>query len=171
MYNYPPCQPQDHCVSLCGYGTLADLVALFAERGVTITVSPGMPAGTWYALFTWNSIGIVDRQSLLNMTYEAWVRVPVTTVAQIPTFYLTAQGSDGIWTFDQTVQTTPAQLPSTGGLGFRSMAAVDDIFYLTTQGSDGIWTFDLTSQTTRPPSRRRRISALWASSRSAPRCT
>ena len=148
MYNYPPNQPEDHCVSLCGYGTLADLVALFAQHGVTITVSAGMPGGTWYALFTWNSIGIVDRQSLLNMTYEAWVRNPVTTIAQAPTFYLTTQGSDGIWTFDLATQATPTQIPSTPGLGFRSMVEVNGTLYLTTHGSDGIWTFDLASQAT-----------------------
>jgi hypothetical protein len=148
MYNYPPNQPEDHCVSLCGYGTLADLVTLFANQGVTITPSAGMPGGTWYALFTWNSIGIVDRQSLLNMTYEAWARNPVTTVVQISTLYLTTQGSDGIWTFDPTLQATPTQIPSTAGLGFRSVAQVNNIFYLTTQGSDGIWMFDLTSQAT-----------------------
>jgi hypothetical protein len=148
MYNYPPNQPEDHCVSLCGYGTLADLVTLFANQGITITPSAGMPGGTWYALFTWNSIGIVDRQSLLNMTYEAWVRNPVTTVAQVPSFYMTTQGSDGIYTFDQTVQATPTQIASTAGLGFTGVVNVNNTLYLTTHGSDGIYTFDLTSQAT-----------------------
>ena len=31
-------------------------------------------------MFTWNSIGIVDEQSLQNMTFEAWVRTPVTII-------------------------------------------------------------------------------------------
>ena len=81
MYNYPTHQPEDHCVSLCGYGdTLANLVALFVTHGVHVTPVAGMPAGLCYAMFTWNSIGIIDAQSLLNMTYEAWIRNPVTIV-------------------------------------------------------------------------------------------
>jgi hypothetical protein len=39
-----------------------------------------MPTGLCYAMFTWNSIGIIDEQSMLNMTYEAWIRNPVTIV-------------------------------------------------------------------------------------------
>jgi hypothetical protein len=81
MYDYPANQPEDHCVSLCGYGTLAELVALFREHNVTVTVPNGMPAGLCYAMFTWNSIGIICEQSLLNMTYEAWVRTPATIIA------------------------------------------------------------------------------------------
>jgi hypothetical protein len=39
-----------------------------------------MPAGLGYALFIWGAIGIVDRQSLMNITGEAWVRNPTTLV-------------------------------------------------------------------------------------------
>jgi hypothetical protein len=81
MYNYPANLPEDHCVSLCGYGTLAELVALFKQHNVTVTVPKGMPTGLCYALFTWNSIGIICEQSMLNMTYEAWIRNPVTIIA------------------------------------------------------------------------------------------
>ena len=80
MYNYPKNQPEDHCTSLCGYGTLAQLVALFKQHGVTVHPPTGMPTGLCYAMFTWNSIGIIDQQSMLNMTYEAWIRNPVTSV-------------------------------------------------------------------------------------------
>lgn len=80
MYNYPKSQPEDHCVSLCGYGTLAQLVALFAQHKVTVHPTSGMPTGLCYAVFTWNSIGIIDAQSMLNMTYEAWIRNPVTII-------------------------------------------------------------------------------------------
>jgi hypothetical protein len=73
-------QPEDHCVSICGYGTLAELIALFKQHGVTVSVPNGMPTGLCYAIFTWNSIGIVDQQSMLNMTYEAWIRKPVTVI-------------------------------------------------------------------------------------------
>lgn len=80
MYNYPKNTAEDHCVSLCGYGTLAELVALFKQHNVTVTPPAGMPTGLCYAMFTWNSIGIIDAQSMLNMTYEAWVRSPVTVI-------------------------------------------------------------------------------------------
>jgi len=82
LYNYPPTTgPQeDHCVSLCGYGTLAQLKALFLKRKVTVKVPKGMPRGLCYAMFTWNSIGIIDQQSMLHMTHEAWLRNPVTII-------------------------------------------------------------------------------------------
>ena len=84
MYDYPKNQPEDHCVSLCGYGDLKDLVHLFAQHHVTVHAPPGMPTGLCYAMFTWNSIGIIDQQSMLNMTYEAWIRNPVTEIKQQP---------------------------------------------------------------------------------------
>ena len=80
MYNYPANQAEDHCTSLCGYGTLGELVGLFHRHGVTVHAPPGMPAGPCYAMFTWNSIGIVDQQSMLNMTFEAWIRNPATSI-------------------------------------------------------------------------------------------
>ena len=82
MYNYPKNQPEDHNPSLCGYGTLAELVSLFQQHNVTVNVPNGMPTGLCYAMFTWNSIGIIDQQSMLNMTYEAWIRNPVTVISQ-----------------------------------------------------------------------------------------
>jgi hypothetical protein len=80
MYHYPKHLPEDHCVSLCGYGHLAQLEALFKKHNVTVKVPKGMPTGLCYAMFTWNSIGIIDEQSMLNMTYEAWIRNPVTII-------------------------------------------------------------------------------------------
>jgi hypothetical protein len=80
MYNYPQNQPEDHCVSLCGYGTLAALVGLFQQHKVTVKPPKGMPTGLCYAMFTWNSIGIIDQQSMLHITYEAWIRNPVTII-------------------------------------------------------------------------------------------
>jgi len=81
MYNYPKNIPEDHCVSLCGYGTLAELVALFKQHNVTVQVPNGMPTGLCYAMFSWNSIGIICEQSMLNMTYEAWIRNPATIIS------------------------------------------------------------------------------------------
>lgn len=66
-------QNLDHCVSLCGYGTIAWLASqLGAEFTGEIETAPA------YALFTWNSIGIIDVPSLLAICGEAWLRNPTT---------------------------------------------------------------------------------------------
>ena len=83
IYGLPAGQPENHCVSLCGYGTLAALVSLFKKHKVTVHAPKGMPTGLCYAMFTWNSIGIIDRQSLMNITGEAWVRNPTTVVKDL----------------------------------------------------------------------------------------
>jgi hypothetical protein len=67
---------EDHCVSLCGYGMiswLAQQMNFTVPNGVDGT-EPG------YALFTWDSIGIIDFPSLLAITQEAWLRTPTTIV-------------------------------------------------------------------------------------------
>jgi hypothetical protein len=79
----PEGQPEDYCASLCGYGSLADLAELFQRRGVHVNLPLGMPTGVCYAMFTWGSIGIIDRQSLMNITGEAWVRNPTTIVKNL----------------------------------------------------------------------------------------
>jgi hypothetical protein len=74
-----PDSNEDHCVSLCGYGTINWLAQqLHAQVPAGIK---GTNAG--YALFTWNSIGIIDEPSLLAITHEAWLRQP-TTVPVFP---------------------------------------------------------------------------------------
>lgn len=80
IYGLAAGQPENHCASLCGYGPLAALVELFERHGVEVNAPPGMPQGLCYAMFTWGSIGIVDQQSLMNVTGEAWVRTPTTIV-------------------------------------------------------------------------------------------
>ena len=65
---------EDHCVSLCGYGTinwLAQQMKFNVPAGVDGT-QPG------YAMFTWDSIGIIDAPSLQAITQEAWLRNPTT---------------------------------------------------------------------------------------------
>jgi len=68
----------DHCVSLCGYGTIqwlaTQLGAVPADIGVDITA----PA---YALYTWKSIGIIDVPSMIAITGEAWLRSPNTLLS------------------------------------------------------------------------------------------
>jgi hypothetical protein len=67
---------EDHCVSLCGYGTIAWLAEQFSVS-VPEGVDGTQPA---YALYTWNSIGIIDVPSLLAICGEAWLRTPTTVV-------------------------------------------------------------------------------------------
>lgn len=83
IYGLPQAQPGVHCASLCGYGPLAALVDLFQRHGVDVNLPSGTPAGLSYAMFTWGSIGIIDRQSLVNITGEAWVRSPTTIVKTV----------------------------------------------------------------------------------------
>jgi hypothetical protein len=83
IYDLPTDQSENHCASLCGYGLLAALVGLFERYGVNVDVPSGMPPGLCYAMFTWGSIGIIDQQSLMNITGEAWVRNPPTIVKKL----------------------------------------------------------------------------------------
>jgi hypothetical protein len=80
IYGLPTGQPENRCASLCGYGPLAALVDLFEQHGVNVSLPSGMPTGLCYAMFIWGSIGIIDRQSLMNITGEAWIRNPTTIV-------------------------------------------------------------------------------------------
>ena len=74
---------EDHCTSVCGYGTAQDLVALFQQKGVTVSIPNGVqPTTPCLAYFTWGTIGIMDHQSLINTTGEAWVRDP--SVMELP---------------------------------------------------------------------------------------
>jgi len=69
----------DHCVALQGYGGMGPLCAL---HGVPLPSS--IPATTpGYFLYTWGRVLIIDRQSMLNITGEAWLRTP-TTVGHVP---------------------------------------------------------------------------------------
>ncbi|MGI8667697.1 MAG: hypothetical protein ACR2N4_17005 [Jatrophihabitans sp.] len=67
---------EDHCVALCGYGTiswLADQLGASVPAGLDGN-QPG------YALYTWDSIGIVDASSVVAVTHEAWLRQPTTLI-------------------------------------------------------------------------------------------
>jgi hypothetical protein len=70
----------DHCTSLCGYGPIGWLVnqlnePAFDNLDIDLSEEPG------YALFTWDSIGIIDVPSLIAICGEAWLRVPSTVIA------------------------------------------------------------------------------------------
>src|SRR4051794_27438953 len=70
---------EDHCVSLCGYGPISWLAE---QLGVEVPpdVDGTKPA---YAMFTWNSIGIIDEPSMIAVTHEAWLRQPTTVTEPV----------------------------------------------------------------------------------------
>ena len=92
----------DHCVSLCGYGTISWLA-----QQLQVKVPAGVDGTkTGYALFTWDSIGIIDAPSLLAITCEAWLRQP-TTVAQAataPTYTQSGSLNDKSYNLGATMQ-------------------------------------------------------------------
>ena len=67
---------EDHCVSLCGYGTL-EWLAKHLNAHLPAGVDGTKPG---YAMFTWDTIGIIDEPSLIAITHEAWLRKPTTKV-------------------------------------------------------------------------------------------
>jgi hypothetical protein len=75
-----PDSAEDHCVSLCGYGTLAWLA-----QQLNVEVPAGID-GTkpGYAMFTWDSIGTIDEPSMIAVTHEAWLRQPTNTPRRLP---------------------------------------------------------------------------------------
>jgi hypothetical protein len=65
---------EDHCVTLCGYGSISGLAQ---QLGVQVPAGiDGTQSG--YAMFTWDSIGIIDVPSMIAITHEAWLRQPTT---------------------------------------------------------------------------------------------
>ena len=75
---FRPDANEDHCVTLCGYGTIAWLA-----QQLKVSVPSGVD-GTkpGYAMFTWNTIGIIDVPSMKAITHEAWLRNPTTVIKQ-----------------------------------------------------------------------------------------
>jgi hypothetical protein len=116
---FHPDAAEDHCVSLCGYGTLAWLAQ---QLGVPVPAGiDGTRQG--YALFTWNTIGIIDQPSMAAITAEAWLRQPTTVIrAQALTWvfrdFAAAQGPAAAVNF--------LNAPARQGHGEASAAARDD---------------------------------------------
>lgn len=61
---------EDHCVSLAGFGPISWLAEQLGSSASGTEVV--------YALFTWDSIGIIDWPSLQAICAEAWLRRPTT---------------------------------------------------------------------------------------------
>lgn len=68
---------EDHCISLCGYGTVA---WLFEQLKIPLPPEAGDGSQAGLAAFTWGSIGVLDVPSMLAITQEAWLRSPVTII-------------------------------------------------------------------------------------------
>lgn len=73
---FHPDTSEDHCVSLCGYGTL-EWLAKQLKAQVPGGINETQPG---YAVFTWDTIGIIDVPSLVAITHEAWLRMPTTQI-------------------------------------------------------------------------------------------
>lgn len=122
---------EDHCVSLCGYGTISWLA-----QQLNVSVPSGID-GTkpGYALFTWDSIGIIDWPSLQAITAEAWLRRPTTVPRFIPGALLsyTDNGTPGN-------VSNPMAVGFDGWLAFkflfggRNVLGQDRIYAVNTQG-------------------------------------
>ena len=97
--------PSDHCVNLCGYGTVAELYGLM---GVPAPSKANLTARA-YAMFTWGSEGVITATSLNAICDEAWLRTP-TTVGQNPTPAPIPGPTPG-----PGPQPTPSPTPSPGG--------------------------------------------------------
>lgn len=82
---------EDHCVSLCGYGTI-EWLAQELKAQLPSGTDTSKPA---YALFTWKSIGIIDEPSMLAITHEAWLRTPTTVVKNVHHGHQKAAAGDG----------------------------------------------------------------------------
>jgi hypothetical protein len=82
---------EDHCVSLCGYGPLSWLA-----QQLHVQVPAGVNGATQgYALFTWNTIGIIDQPSMVAITHEAWLRQPTTVIPAALNFVAAGDLEDG----------------------------------------------------------------------------
>jgi hypothetical protein len=117
---------EDHCVSLCGYGTTSWLA-----QQLNVQVPTGVNGSNQaYAMFTWNSIGIIDVPSMIAITHEAWLRQPTTVVIGNTKFVASGDLEDGriqlfgIETNGQIIsrwkQTTDPNSAWTGWGGFQT---------------------------------------------------
>jgi len=128
---------EDHCPSLCGYGSIAWLA-----HQLNLQVPPEVEGTkTGYALFTWNSIGIIDQPSLTAITHEAWLRRPTTVTTS-------SVAGPGTLVFLKTANTPNGHVEvhlASGASGYQ----IRTLETATTFGneSDGVWqllpTFDL----------------------------
>ena len=79
-------QNQDHCVGLCGYGTVAQCYQMLIATFPSVVMPSDVNASANAVLmFTWKSIGVVEFPSMVGVTGEAWLRTPTTPQQAGPT--------------------------------------------------------------------------------------
>ena len=119
---------EDHCVTLCGYGTISWLA-----QQLHVQVPSGVDGTkTGYALFTWNSIGIIDEPSMVAITHEAWLRQPTT----VP------KSNNGVGTlaFIKTTQTPSGHVEvhlASGTSGYQTRTLETATTFV--NETDGVW--------------------------------
>lgn len=120
---FTPDDNVDHCTALCGYGTLGWLAG---QLGVSVPAAVNS-AALGYAMFTWNSVGIIDQPSMAAITSEAWVRNPTTVIAaKLQPWPVLRQGANGhpVPALQHLLNATGATLATDGAFGPRTDAAV-----------------------------------------------
>src|SRR5271165_1598607 len=90
---FEPDDKEDHCITLFGYGPFAWLAAQ-----LRVQVPAGIDgAKQGYAVFIWDTMGIIDQSSMIAITHEAWLRRPTTSSMKL--FHPVYQGP-GIGGYD-----------------------------------------------------------------------
>jgi hypothetical protein len=130
---------EDHCVALCGYGSM---VWLAHQLGVQVPAGvDGTQPG--YAMFTWNSIGIIDVPSMTAVTHEAWIRQPTTVTKNL-------NGGWRLWSYDpsNTADVLPTRVAhgqwGTIGAGHSLILMTDGnvLDWVAGDGSWRLWSYD-----------------------------
>lgn len=65
----------DHCVDICGFGT-----AEYLYQQLNVPLPAALAGKKGYLVYTWSTIGFVDKKWIDNTVVEAWLRNPNTTV-------------------------------------------------------------------------------------------
>jgi hypothetical protein len=76
---FQPDKDIDHCISLCGFGTIGWLAGML-DAPVPSHINKELPA---YAFFSWGRIGIMDQFTIEAIATEAWLRQPTTIVKSV----------------------------------------------------------------------------------------
>ena len=115
---------EDHSTTLCGYGSIAWLA-----QQLNVQVPAGVDGSRpGYAMFTWDTIGIIDEPSMIAITHEAWLRVPTTVIASVngTRMHVCVRGGDGaLWHNWQTA-------PNNGWSGWHSLGGWIDLIKVAT---------------------------------------
>ena len=85
------------------------------------------PSAAGYALFTWNSVGIIGQQSMVNITHEAWERQPTTVIpSALQPWPVLRRGANGhpVPTLQHLLNAHGAALTADGSFGALTDAAV-----------------------------------------------